>query len=160
MLPDVVRTRHLAMLGFLKSMLEEADVQAELFEMSDQLPVSVLMTTIGPDSKGRDRTLHFSFIPVDDEDIVSIQLLQLYSTMPYRIESGRREALAQQLLEINGQCPFGHFGISEQEQLYFRYQYAVSASRLFERDEMMEVIGLIIQTIEAFDEQLEQAASG
>lgn len=160
MLPDIVHARHLAQLGFLKDILEEAGLPANLLEKSEAIPIHVLMAGFQQDMKGRDRFLHFSFLPLNEEDIQAIQLLQIYSTLPFRLKEGRRDAVAALLLEVNTRLPIGHFGINEQDELHYRYVYNLSASKTFETDEILEIVSLFIYMCDMFADSIEQVASG
>lgn len=160
MLPDLVHARHLAQLGLLKQILDEADLATNLLEKSEAIPLHVLMAGFQEDKKGRERFLHFSFLPLNDDDIVAIQLLQIYSTLPFHLQEGTRDGVAAVLLEINTRLPIGHFGINEQDELHYRYVYSISAASTFESDEVLEILSLFVYMCDMFAEHVELVASG
>ncbi|OCT11284.1 hypothetical protein A8709_06305 [Paenibacillus pectinilyticus] len=160
MLTELAHARHLAQLGQLKEILDEAELATNLLEKSEAIPLHVLMAGFQEDSKGRDRFLHFSFLPLNDEEIVAIQLLQIYSTLPFHLHEGTREGLASLLLEVNTRLPIGHFGINEEGEIHYRYVYSISASRTFESDEVLEILTLFVYMCDMFAEYIEQVASG
>jgi hypothetical protein len=119
------------------------------------------MAGISLDEQGRDRFVHFSFLPLDDEaDIQTVELLQIYHTFPFKLADGRRAAIAELLLEANTRLPIGHFGLNENEELHYRYVYALSGARTFDADEVLAIVGLFISMCELFAESLEAVASG
>ncbi|KRF43936.1 YbjN domain-containing protein [Paenibacillus sp. Soil787] len=160
MLPDKIHARHLAQLGFLKEILDETGLATNLLEKSEAIPLHVLMAGFQEDKKGRERFLHFSFLPLNDDDIVAIQLLQIYSTLPFHLQEGSRDAVASVLLEINTRLPIGHFGINEQNELHYRYVYSISASRTFESEGVLEILSLFVYMCDMFAEHVELVASG
>lgn len=160
MLPDLVHARHLAQLGLLKQILDEADLATNLLEKSEAIPLHVLMAGFQEDKKGRERFLHFSFLPLNDDDIVAIQLLQIYSTLPFHLQEGTRDGVAAVLLEINTRLPIGHFGINEQDELHYRYVYSISAASTFESEEVLEILSLFVYMCDMFAEHVELVASG
>jgi hypothetical protein len=160
MLTDLAHARHLAQLGQLKEILDEAELATNLLEKSEAIPLHVLMAGFQEDSKGRDRFLHFSFLPLNDDDIVAIQLLQIYSTLPFHLKEGAREGVAALLLEVNTRLPVGHFGVNEEGELHYRYVYSLSASRTFDGDEVLEILTLFVYMCDMFAEHIELVASG
>jgi hypothetical protein len=151
----------LAQLGFLEQILKEAEVPATLLERSEELPLNVLMAGMSVDEQGRDRFLHFSFLPLDEEtDVQAVELLQMYHTFPFRLADGMRPAVAELLLEANTRLPIGHFGLNEGEELHCRYVYALSGSRTFDADEILAITGLFMSMCDLFAESLEAVASG
>jgi hypothetical protein len=160
MLTDLAHARHLAQLGQLKEILDEAELATNLLEKSEAIPLHVLMASFQEDSKGRDRFLHFSFLPLNDDDIVAIQLLQIYSTLPFHLKEGAREGVAALLLEVNTRLPIGHFGVNEEGELHYRYVYSLSASRAFDGDEILEILTLFVYMCDMFGEHIELVASG
>jgi hypothetical protein len=160
MLPDKIHVRHLAQLGFLKDILDETGLATNLLEKSEAIPLHVLMTGFQEDKKGRERFLHFSFLPLNDDEIGAIQLLQIYSTLPFHLQEGSRDAVASVLLEINTRLPIGHFGINEQNELHYRYVYSISASSTFESEEVLEILSLFVYMCDMFAEHVELVSSG
>ncbi|UJF34110.1 YbjN domain-containing protein [Paenibacillus hexagrammi] len=160
MLPETAHARHLAQLGVLKDILEEAGLATNLLEKSEAIPIHVLMAGFQEDKKGRDRFLHLSFLPLDEEDIQAIQLLQVYSTLPFHLKEGHREAVSSVMLEVNTRLPIGHFGVNEQNELHYRYVYSISAANGLVADEILEILSMFIYMCDMFADPVELAASG
>ncbi|TXK75902.1 YbjN domain-containing protein [Paenibacillus sp. N3.4] len=160
MQPEIVHARHLAQLGLLKEILDETGLATNLLEKSDAIPLHVLIAGFQEDKKGRERFLHFSFLPLNDDEIGAIQLLQIYSTLPFHLQEGSRDATAAVLLAVNTRLPIGHFGINEQNELHYRYVYSISAARSFESEEVLETLSLFVYMCDMFAEHVELVASG
>ncbi|MEW9700851.1 YbjN domain-containing protein [Paenibacillus sp. SI8] len=160
MLPELVHARHLAQLGLLKEILDEAGLATNLLEKSEAIPIHVLMAGFQEDKKGRDRFLHFSFLPLDEEEAGAIQLLQIYSTLPFHLKDEQRAAVAHILLEINTRLPIGHFGINEQNELHYRYVYSLSTARSFDSEEILDILSMFVYMCDMFAEPVELVASG
>ncbi|NEW06906.1 YbjN domain-containing protein [Paenibacillus sp. SYP-B3998] len=160
MMPELVHTRHLAQLGLLKDILDEAGLATNLLEKSEAIPIHVLMAGFQEDKKGRNRFLHFSFLPLDEEDIGAIQLLQIYSTLPFHLKEGQRDKAAAVLLAVNTRLPIGHFGINEQNELHYRYVYSLSVAKSFDSEEILEILSMFVYMCDMFAEPVELVASG
>ncbi|MBD0379440.1 YbjN domain-containing protein [Paenibacillus sedimenti] len=160
MLQDHVHKRHMEQLKLLKDILDETGLPTNLLEKSEAIPLHVLMAGFQEDKKGRDRFLHFSFLPLDEEETAAIHLLQIYSTLPFHLKEERRDAAAAVLLEINTRLPIGHFGINEQNELHYRYVYSVSAANLFDSEEILDILSLFVYMCDMFAEPVELVASG
>lgn len=160
MLPDHVHTRHFTQLELLKEILDETGLATNLLEKSEAIPLHVLMAGFQEDKKERERFLHFSFLPLNDEEIAAIQLLQIYSTLPFHLEESKRDEVAALLLEINTRLPIGHFGINEHNELHYRYVYSISAARSFDSEEVLEILSLFVYMCDMFADHVELVASG
>lgn len=160
MLNELAHARHLAQLGFLQTIVEEAGLPATMLEKSEMLPIHILMAGFSQDGKGRDRFLHFSFLPLDDDELAAVQLLQLYVTFPFELPQERRADMAQLLLDFNTRLPLGHFGVNEQNEIHYRYIYSLPASATFDKDETLSVIELFVQMCDLFGDAIEAVADG
>jgi hypothetical protein len=160
MLPDDVHAGHLVQLGFIKEILEEAELPTNLLERSVAIPFHVLMAGFQEDRLGRDRFLHFSFLPLNDEDMQSVQLLQIYSTLPFPLKLENKEAVALLLLEVNTQLPIGHFGINEHGEIHYRYVHSLSVASTIDADAILDIVSLFVYMCDMFSEPVEHAASG
>ncbi|MBO9607449.1 MAG: hypothetical protein J7639_15915 [Paenibacillaceae bacterium] len=155
MASDFEQASHLAQLGQLEAILQEAGITTNLLEASDSLPLPVLLAGVPHDDKGRERYIHFSFLPLDDTSIDAIQLVQLYAKLPFAYDETERDAAAATVAEINTRVPIGHFGLEEEGGLHYRYVYCMSAARSFDRDVMLELVSLFVTMFGAFAEQAE-----
>jgi len=157
---NAIYARQWEQLERLKQILDEAGLVTNLMEKSETIPLHMLIAAFQEDRKGRDRFLHFSFLPLDEEDVTAIHLLQIYSTLPFPLKKGKRDAVADLLLHVNTRLPIGHFGLNEQDELHYRYVYSVSASRLFGSEEILDILSLFVYLCDMFADPIEQVASG
>jgi hypothetical protein len=157
---EATRARHWERLGILQSLLEETGLAASLLEQSEDIPFHILIAGFHLDYQGRDRFLHFSFLPIDEQEIQAVELLQLYSTLPFNLHEGLKDEVASLLLEVNTRLPIGHFGINEQGEIHYRYVYSYPVSRYLEANEILEIISLFIYMCDMFAEPVENLASG
>lgn len=156
---DFEQASHLAQLGQLEAIMQEAGIAAQLLEPTDILPLPVLLAAVPPDDKGRERYVHFSFLPLDDTAIEAIQLVQLYAKLPFAIGEAERERqeAAAVLADINTRVPIGHFGLEEDGGLHYRYVYCMSAAQSFDQDVMLELVSLFVTMFGTFAGQAEAA---
>lgn len=62
-------------------------MQAELLEKSEEVPLHVLLASLVKDRKNKDRFVNFSYIPIADDELDYIRLLQLFSVIPSDLNS-------------------------------------------------------------------------
>lgn len=160
MISEKLHALHAVELGFLQSGLEEEGFTTQFVEKSPELPLHVLLLSLGQDGKGRDRWINFNFVPLPDEEIENIRLLQLYSVVPCTIRSDRQDAVRRLLHAVNCVMPIGGYGIKEDGEVFIRYVYSASASRTLSPEELLEVVSLFNYMLELFAERIEDVASG
>ena len=102
---------HLAELGTIQQGFAKEGFHTELVEKSPEIPLHVLLLSLGQDDRGNDRTINLNFMPLPESDIESIRLLQLYAVIPCDIASGRREDVEKLLLTANGAVPLGQLWV-------------------------------------------------
>ncbi|WP_284638203.1 YbjN domain-containing protein [Paenibacillus silviterrae] len=157
---ESIHARHLAELGFLKQYLEEAGLQSDLLEKSEEVPLNVLLAPMLKDHKGRDRYVNFSFVPFTDDELESIRLLQIYTTVPVNWKEGTRSSVEKLLLAINCQLAIGHFSIKSDDEVYYRYVYAAPGGQTLRREDMLELIDLFMLMLDMFSRTIDDVASG
>jgi hypothetical protein len=160
MLSEAAGARHLERLGKLQSLLGETGLATRLLEQSIEIPFHLLIAGFHQDHKGRDRFLHFSFLPMAEQDIQAVELLQMYCTLPFRLTAGLREQAALLLLEVNSRLPLGHFGINEEDEIHYRYVYGLPAAKPFDDDEILDIISMSMYMCDLFAEEIEDLTSG
>lgn len=160
MISEKLHALHAVELGFLQAGLEEAGFSTQFVEKSPELPLHVLLLSLGQDERNRDRWINFNFVPLPDDEIEHIRLLQIYSVVPCSVHSDRLEAVRQLLHAVNNVMPIGCFGIKEDGEIYIRYVYSASANRSLSSDEILEVVSLFNYMLDLFAEQIQHVASG
>ncbi len=146
-------------LGLLRQYFDEAGLEAHWVEPSQDIPIPVVLLPLMKDHRQRDRFLHFSFVPLDEEDLEAIDLLQIYTTVPVEWAEGTREQVEKLLPAINGSLAIGHFNVTGDEVTY-RYVYSVPANRELQSAEALSVIRLFEMMLNMFSEAVDDVASG
>jgi hypothetical protein len=160
MLFEAAGARHLERLGKLQSLLGETGLATRLLEQSDEIPFHLLIAGFHQDPKGRDRFLQFSFLPMTEQDIQAVELLQIYGILPFRLKEGLREQAGLMLLEVNSLLPLGHFGINEEDEVHYRYVYGWPTAKPVDADEILDIISMGMYMCDMFAEPIEDLATG
>ncbi|CAI6081359.1 YbjN domain-containing protein [Cohnella sp. JJ-181] len=152
--------RDLAELGFLEHSLKEAGLPCRLIEPTEGVPIPALLAATDAGDDGRERYLTFTFVPLADEDIGDIRLLQLYTVVSPSVPAVHRAELAELLTAVNSRIPLGHFSLNEAGELYFRYVWAVSAKHRLPDPETLHVADLFLMTLGMFGPKVSDVADG
>jgi hypothetical protein len=160
MLSETASAHHLERLGNLKLLLDETGLATSLLEQSKDIPFHILIAGFHQDPKERERFVQFSFLPIHEQEIQAVDLLQMYSTLPFRLEEGLRDQTASLLLDVNTLLPIGYFGINEQDEIHLRYVYSLPAGKPLGADEMLDVVSLFMYMCDMFGGPIEDLASG
>lgn len=160
MISELEHAKHLAELGSLQIGFAQEGLNAELVERTPEIPLHVLLLSLGKDGSDRDRIVNMNFSPLPESDIEWIKLLQLYTVVPCEIADGRRDEVERLLLVANSLVPLGHFGIKEDGEVYARYVYAVPSAQTVSSNELLEVVSLYHYMLELFANRIEGVASG
>ncbi|MEX1030451.1 MAG: hypothetical protein WDZ91_10495 [Paenibacillaceae bacterium] len=157
---EKVDAMHLVELGFIQAALVDAGIQAELLEKSEEIPLHVLLAPLGKDRDNKDRFVNFSYIPIADDGLDYIRLLQLFSVIPSDLNSKHLEQVSTLINNLNGQVPIGHFNIKEDGEINFRYVHCVPSDESIVADVILEVLNLFNFSLSLFTERIEDVANG
>ncbi|WP_217594364.1 YbjN domain-containing protein [Cohnella sp. GbtcB17] len=157
---NYTNARDLAELGFLQQALEEAGLPCRLLEPTEDIPIPALLAAPDADEDNGERYLTFTFVPLDDEDIGDIRLLQIYTVVAPAVASDARAGLAELLMTVNSRLPLGHFGLNDAGELYYRYVWAVGAAHKLPQPDALHVIDLFLMTLGMFGRTVGDVASG
>ncbi len=160
MISELVHARHLAELGLLQGYLDNAGVQTNMIEKSDIMPLHVLVAALKKDHKGRDRYVNFSFVPISEDELEHIRLLQLYTTIPCDLKPKRKEQVAKLLLAVNSRAVIGHFSIKEDDEIYFRYVHCIPNGKVADEEPFIETVSMFNYMIDLFSERINDVADG
>lgn len=152
--------RDLAELGFLKQYLSKAGLESELLEPSSDIPIGALLAPLPQDERGRDRYLTFSFVPLSEEELEHVRLLQLYSVVPVRWKEAARANVEKLVLAVNNHLAIGHFSLKEDNELVYRYVWTVPSARMLPEEETLATIDLFVMMLEMFAGELDRVAAG
>lgn len=157
---NYTNARDLAELGFLQQALEEAGLPCRLLEPTEDIPIPALLAAPDADEEDGERYLTFTFVPLDDEDIGDIRLLQIYTVVAPAVASDVRAGLAELLMTVNSRLPLGHFSLNDAGELYYRYVWAVGAAHKLPQPDALHVIDLFLLTLGMFGRTVGDVASG
>ncbi|MBE9078777.1 hypothetical protein IQ241_15980 [Romeria aff. gracilis LEGE 07310] len=136
---ELMQAKHHLELKRLQELIEsELELESRLFEASSQIPSPSLSIVLEPDGSGSSRVANLMFLPIDDEDMESIKLLQLYCELPIQITSETLPDLEQLLHEVNLTVPLGAYSINTNRQLIFKYVYVLSKFKETDPAEFLE----------------------
>lgn len=157
---NYTNARDLAELGFLQQALEEAGLPSRLLEPTKDIPIPALLAAPDADEDNGERYLTFTFVPLDDEDIGDIRLLQIYTVVAPAVASDAQSGLAELLMTVNSRLPLGHFSLNDAGELYYRYVWAVGAAHKLPQPDALHVIDLFLMTLGMFGRTVGDVASG
>lgn len=158
MISDETHARNLAGLDLLKHYMDEIGLESKLVERSPEVPINVLLSKIAKDKKGRDRAINFSYIPTSD--LETINLLQLYMSVPCDFYPDYRHALEQLLMAINGVLALGHYNLKPNNELFYRYVYITPKDESLNQTAITETVLLFVYTQDMFVDLIDAVASG
>ena len=159
MLSDLTRTRQIAELDYLQRCITELGLESELIESSAEVPLPTLIVATKKDHQQRDRIITLSYIPVDEDDLEHINLLQIYGALPFSLNSTYQPELEAVLMMLNTQTAIGSFGLYNTE-ISLRYVYAIDRHKLPAQAAFGEIIILLIYVQDMFGELIEQVNEG
>ena len=157
---DLANARDEAELGFLMQYLKEADQPAQLLKPSEELPLPTLLVPLFKDYKNRDRFLTFNFIPLPEDEVEHVRLLQIYSVIPVDWKDGTRPDVEKLLFVLNGHTAIGHFNIKDDGEVSLRYVFAASSATILPKNEVIEIIDLFNMMLDLFSATIDKVASG
>ncbi|MDG0812964.1 type III secretion system chaperone family protein [Cohnella rhizosphaerae] len=157
---NYTNARDLAELGFLQQALEEAGLPCQLLEPSPDVPIPALLASPDADEDDGERFLTFTFVPLGDEDIGDIRLLQIYTVVAPAVASAARAGLTELLMAVNSRLPLGHFSLNDAGELYYRYVWAVGAAQKLPQPDALHVIDLFMMTLGMFGQAVGEVAAG
>lgn len=160
MISEATHAKNLAELDVLKRYMDEIGLESKLVERSPEVPINVLLTTIAKDKKGRERAINFSYLPTSDDDLEVINLLQLYTSIPYDFNLAYRDALEKLLMVINGVLAIGHYNLKPNNELFYRYIYIAPKHELLNQAAFTETVLLFVYTQDMFVDLIDAVASG
>jgi hypothetical protein len=157
MISELMQAKYASELSFLQGFLEEEGIPCTLLDPSQGVELPVLIAV--REEEGKERPLHFIFVPVGEE-LETLQLLQIYALIPVELEPSRLAAIEKLLVVVNRMAGLGSFGVEGLEQMYYKYIFPKPKYEKWNRDLIMETIFLFLFLLERFSGILEGAASG
>ncbi|WP_434687005.1 hypothetical protein [Pseudanabaena minima] len=147
-------------LARLEECLAEMDFRTQLIERSAEYEINVLLASIEPDYKNRERMVNFTFVPVGDDQLDYISLLQFYTNYPFELDNAYKDELIKLLCFLNTKMPMGCLSINKDNQVFFKYIYAIKKHEFLEKDSTQELVALFQYAMSIFAQPIEEVAIG
>jgi hypothetical protein len=158
---ELSKAKHAVELSHLSEiLLAELGYHSELVEQSEEVPIPFLVTAIPQDERGRDRYLNFVFVPVPDEELQALELLQIHTLVSGRLIKARRTDVERLVGAINRKAGLGCMGIDEADNVYYKYVFAKGKYALFDPDLVSEMVQLFVYVVERFSGLVERVVTG
>lgn len=126
---------------------------------ADILPGPLLVVGVEKDAQGRDRIIHFGFLPLPaDDDFDYLSLLQCYAPLPFAVPEERRQAVEHALNSVNCQTTIGYFGITADGHPFFRHVLATAKWALLEAETIQQLLLVLTHMQNRFAPLIEAAA--
>lgn len=160
MISEKIQAKHILDLSNLEEILKGENIQCSLLKSGKNLPLSMLVIPMEPDDKNRPRAYSCSFIPMDDDDLENISLLQIYSQLPIKTEMSKIAELQAFLLACNILQPIGNFGIKDGADVYLRYVLVVKKYDTLDPEEILETFMMFEYGINMYQDIIEGLVEG
>lgn len=157
MITEKTHARHLVELGRIQDFFSERDVQTQLLERSEQIPLNILMVA-SELQQDRQAYINIMYIPIENPNVEDVQLIQLYTHLPIDF-TGSMEEIAPLLVAINMNLPVGNMGFKD-DNISYRYSYVVCDNELVKEDEFIDVFQLFFNSLALFIELIDEVVAG
>lgn len=122
MLSEQEQKRHAVDLEYLKNTLENTGLDAELYEASEEQPISYLAGYLPDPNNEPSAAYQLLYIPGDHFEEVALLQIHIYMLQPLPANVDKAQSL---MPYINTASLLGYFGLEEDGQLFYRYVYAL-----------------------------------
>lgn len=151
---------HLEELNQIRMFIDKVEFETRMIKKSDIMPIHVLLAGLTVDYKERDRYVNFSFVPLSEDDLQYINLLQFYTTLPLEVKEEYIDDVKKLLHVINSHMAIGHFGVQEDGEAYIRYIYTTHRIHGVNEQQFLETLLLYISMIDIHEEMIEKVGIG
>ena len=138
----------------------ELDLQCQLLDVRSGVPIDSLAVVLEADRKGRPRVANLMFLPVGDDEVQKVRLLQLHCLLPVPVSAESRADLEHFLTRTNSIVPIGALSITVDDELIFKYVHAIGRARPLEANEFLELFLLWMFTLDSLSGVVEDVATG
>lgn len=156
--------KQLQVLTHFQRAIGDLGYETRLIESGDEsqpLPGPLLVVGVEKDALGRDRLIHFGFLPLPDEDDFDyLSLVQCYAPLPFAVSDGRRTAVEKTLAELNCQTALGYFGVTAEGNLFYRYVLATEKWALVGAETVQQLLLVFIHMQDRFAPEIEAMVEG
>lgn len=156
---ELTHAQHAAQLGFLQQYFEKQGWSSRLLERSADLPIHVLSVAAPRDSLGRERGITFAYVPLDEDDLDHISLLQFYSPLPITMNPVYEKDVDTLFRFVNPGLAIGHYGHKDGE-LFMRHVYTAPLHDMIREEMFIETVLLFFSLQDAASVAIEAVATG
>lgn len=157
----MVQTTDLAQLRSLQKAIESnLHFQTYLLEPSELISISSLLCELPLGPINLDRNISLTFLPFSENATEEIKLLQFFSILPTSLIKITDEQIKDILLHINHRTALGNFSITSNLEIAFRYVLPISKKKPLNDSEFLEVISLILLTLDMFSVKINSYLNG
>lgn len=160
MLSDMMTAKHKALLMNLKTYLDDNKIPSELFEANDVIPISFLSSALLVDYKERSLLLHINFLPLSEEDGITVEYIQFLTSMPFEVKEAYISELNKVINVVNENIAVGHLFIRNNKELCFKYMYVMPGGQTIDKEIFSNIFTMISLTLEDMMKSLEDTALG
>jgi hypothetical protein len=160
MTSELANAKYSAELGYIDRYLTQAGYACNLLDSSAELPVPILIAALPKDEAGRDRFFHFVFVPVEQEELRTLEFLQVYGQMPFQVDPAHREVLEKFLLYANEQIVLGQAGLGADGTPHLRYILSKEQFRLIDQALITELVQVLHFIFDQLSPLVEQVGTG
>lgn len=132
--------------------------QTQLYNVSENIPIPILMVGLKEDYKGDICTINIAFTPFNDDDLEYTRLLQLSIDMALDVNQSNEETLIRFANKVNSSIPVGNFVLTD-STLCYRFVYPVANTLEITHSSVLETISLYSLFFLQYDEVFAKLAS-
>jgi len=156
---EFIHAQHAAQLSFLQGYLDQRGWATEFLERGGDLPLNLLSVAAPRDPNGRERKITFAYVPLDDEDLDHIALLQFFSPLPIKLNLEYTRELDALLNVVNPGLAIGNFGHKDNE-IFMRHIYTTPQTEMIDEEMFIESVLLFFSLQSATSPAIEAVATG
>ncbi len=160
MINEDVTARTYQELARLETVLNDLGVDTKLIKRSEEYELNTLVALLEQDEQGRDRFANLTFMPLPENEIEFIDMIQIYTSYPFQPVDAARGQTLELINGLNPRLPFGCMGINNEGQVYYRYILSKRRHELVDADSVGEQFLLFQFAAAMFAQGIEVVAMG
>lgn len=140
---------------------EELDLGCEILPVSAEIPVETLLVMLEQDTHERTRIASLMFVPLQDTQIETLKLIQLYIETPVLVDTVEvRQIMSEFFTVVNQKIPLGAFAINEDQLVTFKYMHALGKYSPIVQEHFLELFLLWMFTLDSVSPLIDALAEG
>ncbi len=119
--------RHRLLLESLRlALATHAEFRAELLPLGPDVPIPTVAVPLAPDARGRARVATLTCMPIGDDVLPGVDLVQCYIETPVTVPPAGLDAVRHLLTAVNLKAPLGAFSLLPDGELVQRFLFPVA----------------------------------